>query len=148
MHDDQFTATGPHRPESAAGFEAAAFSTHPEDMGFQWGVRAVARRCGVTGQTIVGGIAGVLGDGRRSQFGVLGTATASTSASSVRASTTPGTCSTSTCHLAASTSTRSATDSGRACWARAGPVSAFTGSATATPGSWEQRARHRRARRQ
>jgi hypothetical protein len=43
-------------------------------MGFQWGVRALARRCGVTGQTSGGGIAGVCGQGRFSQFGVLGTA--------------------------------------------------------------------------
>ena len=74
MHDDQFTATGPHRPESASGFPEAAFSTRDEDMGFQWGVRALARRCGVTGQTSGGGIAGVCGQGRFSQFGVLGTA--------------------------------------------------------------------------
>lgn len=74
MHDDQFTATGPHRPESGSGFPEAAFSTRDEDMGFQWGVRALARRCGVTGQTTGGGIAGVCGQGRFSQFGVLGTA--------------------------------------------------------------------------
>jgi hypothetical protein len=42
-------------------------------MGFQWGVRVLARRCGVTGQTSGGGIAGVCGQGRFSQFGVLGT---------------------------------------------------------------------------
>lgn len=74
MHDDQFTATGPHRPESGSGFPEAAFSTRDEDMGFQWGLRALARRCGVTGQTTGGGIAGVCGHGRFSQFGVLGTA--------------------------------------------------------------------------
>jgi hypothetical protein len=74
MHDDQFTATGPNNPASGAGFEASAFSTHSEDMGFQWGLRVLARRCGVMGQTTGGGIAGVCGQGRFSQFGVLGTA--------------------------------------------------------------------------
>jgi hypothetical protein len=72
MHDDQFTAKGP--PVNGSGFPEAAFSTLETYKGFQWGVRALARRCGVVGQTTGGGIAGVLGQGRWSQFGVLGTA--------------------------------------------------------------------------
>src|SRR5919206_3526026 len=74
MHDDQFTATGPYNPASGSGFEASAFSTSDQDMNFQWGLRVLARRCGVMGQTPAGGIAGVCGQGRFSQFGVLGTA--------------------------------------------------------------------------
>ncbi|NLD68301.1 MAG: peptidoglycan-binding protein [Limnobacter sp.] len=72
MHDDQFTAMGPPFP---SGFEKAAFSTEPTDTTqFQWGVRVLALRCGVAGQTRAGGVAGVYGDGRAAQFGVLGTA--------------------------------------------------------------------------
>lgn len=71
MHDDQFTATG---PPFNSGFERAAFSTQPtDDTQFAWGARVLARRCGVVGQTTGGGIAGVYGHGRFSQFGVLGT---------------------------------------------------------------------------
>ncbi len=70
MHDDQFTATGPPFP---SGFDKAAFSTEPTDATqFQWGVRVLALRCGVVGQTRAGGVAGVYGHGRFSQFGVLG----------------------------------------------------------------------------
>ena len=72
MHDDQFTAKGPPFP---SGFEKAAFSTEPQDnTQFAWGVRVLALRCGVVGQTRAGGVAGVYADGRFSQFGVLGTA--------------------------------------------------------------------------
>jgi hypothetical protein len=74
MHDDQFTATGPPLASSGAGFPESAFSTLPDDTGFQFGLRANARRCGVVGQTDGGGVAGVYGHGRFSQFGVLGTA--------------------------------------------------------------------------
>jgi len=71
MHDDQFTAKGPPFP---SGFEKAAFSTEPQDnTPFEWGVRVLARRVGVVGQTSGGGVAGVYGHGRFSQFGVLGT---------------------------------------------------------------------------
>jgi peptidoglycan hydrolase-like protein with peptidoglycan-binding domain len=72
MHEDQFTASGPAL--AGSGFPDAAFSTGEQDVGFQWGVRVNARRCGVTGQTFGGGIAGVCGQGRFSKFGVLGTA--------------------------------------------------------------------------
>ena len=72
MHDDQYTATGPPFP---SGFEKAAFSTEQsENTQFEWGVRVLSRRCGVVGQTTGGGVAGVYGHGRFSQFGVLGTA--------------------------------------------------------------------------
>jgi hypothetical protein len=72
MHDDQFTATGPPFP---SGFEKAAFSTEAsEATQFEWGVRVLSRRCGVVGQTTGGGVSGVYGHGRFSQFGVLGTA--------------------------------------------------------------------------
>lgn len=72
MHDDQFTATGPPVP---SGFEKAAFSTEQsENTQFEWGVRVLSRRCGVVGQTSGGGVSGVYGHGRFSQFGVLGTA--------------------------------------------------------------------------
>jgi peptidoglycan hydrolase-like protein with peptidoglycan-binding domain len=72
MHDDQFTAQGPPFP---SGFEKAAFSTEQaENTQFEWGVRVLARRCGVVGQTTGGGVSGVYGHGRFSQFGVLGTA--------------------------------------------------------------------------
>jgi hypothetical protein len=71
MHADQFTAQGPPFP---SGFEKAAFSTEPQDnTPFEWGVRVLARRVGVVGQTSGGGVAGVYGHGRFSQFGVLGT---------------------------------------------------------------------------
>src|SRR5262245_991241 len=73
MHDDQFTALGP--PFDASGFEKAAFSTgqtNEEDTLFEWGVRVVGRRGGVVGQA-AGGWAGVIGQGRFSKFGVLGT---------------------------------------------------------------------------
>ena len=72
MHDDQFTAKGP--PIDGSGFPESAFSTLPDDTGFQFGLRANARRCGVMGQTVGGGVAGVYGHGRFSKFGVLGTA--------------------------------------------------------------------------
>ncbi len=72
MHDDQFTAKGP--PFSGSGFPQTAFSTNQDGGGFQFGVRVNASRCGVVGQTGQGGIAGVCGQGRFSQFGVLGTA--------------------------------------------------------------------------
>jgi hypothetical protein len=72
MHDDQFSATGPPFP---SGFERAAFSTEQsENTQFEWGMRVLARRCGVAGQTTGGGVAGVYGHGRFSKFGVLGTA--------------------------------------------------------------------------
>ncbi|WP_456820018.1 peptidoglycan-binding domain-containing protein [Cellulomonas sp. URHB0016] len=72
MHDDQFTATGTH---PSSGFPGAAFSTEPHDRTTtDWGVRVLARRCGVVGQTSGGGIAGVYGNGHLAQFGVLGTA--------------------------------------------------------------------------
>jgi hypothetical protein len=72
MHDDQFTATG---PPFASGFEKAAFSTEAaDDTQFEWGVRVLSKRCGVVGQTTGGGVSGVYGHGRFSQFGVLGTA--------------------------------------------------------------------------
>jgi Putative peptidoglycan binding domain len=70
MHDDQFTATGP--PFFPSGFEKAAFSTN-QNTQFEWGVRVLASRCGVVGQTTGGGVSGVYGHGRSSQFGVLGT---------------------------------------------------------------------------
>ena len=71
MHDDQFTATGPPFP---SGFEKSAFSTEASDATqFEFGVRVLSRRCGVVGQTTGGGISGVYGHGRFSQFGVLGT---------------------------------------------------------------------------
>lgn len=73
MHDDQFTAQGP--PFAGSGFPESAFSTlSSDDTGFQFGLRANARRCGVMGQTGGGGVAGLYGHGRFSQFGVLGTA--------------------------------------------------------------------------
>jgi hypothetical protein len=73
MHDDQFTAVGP--PFAGSGFPESAFSTlSSDDTGFQFGLRANARRCGVMGQTSGGGVAGLYGHGRFSQFGVLGTA--------------------------------------------------------------------------
>jgi hypothetical protein len=73
VHDDQFTAMGP--PFSGSGFPESAFSTlSSDDTGFQFGLRANARRCGVMGQTGGGGVAGVYGHGRFSKFGVLGTA--------------------------------------------------------------------------
>jgi len=71
MHDDQFTAKGP--PFSGSGFQQTGFSTNQEGGGFQFGVRVNASRCGVVGQTGQGGIAGICGQGRFSQFGVLGT---------------------------------------------------------------------------
>jgi hypothetical protein len=72
MHDDQFTAKGP--VFSGSGFKLSGFSTNEDGDGFQFGVRVNASRCGVVGQTGQGGIAGVCGQGRFSQFGVLGTA--------------------------------------------------------------------------
>jgi hypothetical protein len=72
MHDDQFTATGP--PFAGSGFDRSGFSTNEDGDGFQFGVHVNALRCGVVGQTRGGGIAGVLGQGRFSQFGVMGTA--------------------------------------------------------------------------
>ena len=72
MHDDQFTAKGP--VFSGSGFKLTGFSTNEDGDGFQFGVRVNASRCGVVGQTGQGGIAGVCGQGRFSQFGVLGTA--------------------------------------------------------------------------
>nr|BFE29287.1 hypothetical protein GCM10010200_015380 [Actinomadura rugatobispora] len=72
MHDDQFTAMGP--PFADSGFPQTAFSTlSSDDTGFQFGLRVNARRCGVVGQTSGGGVAGLYGHGRFSQFGVLGT---------------------------------------------------------------------------
>jgi hypothetical protein len=72
MHDDQFTAMGP--PFKDSGFEKAGFSTLSNDVGFEFGMRALARRCGVMGQTEGGGIAAIYGHGNAPQFGVLGTA--------------------------------------------------------------------------
>ena len=68
-HDDQFTAMGP--PFAGSGFQQSGFSTIEDGDGFQFGVRVNAARCGVVGQSK--GIAGVLGQGRFSQFGVMGT---------------------------------------------------------------------------
>ena len=71
MHDDQFTAKGP--AFSGSGFQRTGFSTNEDSSVFQFGVRVAASRCGVVGQTGQGGIAGICGQGRFSQFGVLGT---------------------------------------------------------------------------
>ena len=72
MHDDQFTANGSTVPVGIR--EGGLLDGAAEGTQFEWGVRVLARRCGVVGQTTGGGVAGVYGHGRFSQFGVLGTA--------------------------------------------------------------------------